>query len=102
MVEMEQNYKISARDKTVKGTCEYDSLKNPQKYFQNLGKKIWIKNVFRPQNFEKPLSLAIFEQKICRISEQAKKVKGTCQYDGSNPLPTFSLLPQPNQVRSNR
>ena len=67
-----------------KGTCEHDGLKNPQNYLENLGKKIFlIKNIFRPQNFEKPLFLAIFEQKIYRISEHAKRVKGTCEYDGS-------------------
>ena len=84
MWEEEQKYKISARDKTVNGTCQYDGLKNPQKYLLNLGEKIFlIKNIFRPQNFEKPLFLAIFEQKIYWISARDKTVNGTCEYDGS-------------------
>ena len=71
-----QNLKISARDKTVNGTCEYDGLKNPQKYFQNLGEKIFLfKNIFRPQNFEKPLFLAIFVQKFIELARETRRLK---------------------------
>ena len=53
-----------------------------QNVFQNEKvQKFLSKIFFRPQNFEKPLFLAIFEQKIYRISEHDKTVKGTCEYD---------------------
>ena len=58
--------------------------KNRNKKVLKEGTKIFlIKNIFRPQNFEKLLFLAIFEQKIYRISEHDKTVKGTYEYDGS-------------------
>ena len=57
--------------------------KNRNKKLQKRVQKFFSKKIFfRPQNFEKPLFLAIFEQKIYRISEHDKTVKGTCEYEG--------------------
>ena len=57
--------------------------KNRNIKLQKRVQKLFQKKIFRPQNFEKPLFLAIFEQKNYRISEHDKTVKGTCEYEGS-------------------
>ena len=58
--------------------------KNRNKKCQKTVQKFFFeKNFFRPQNFEKPLFLAIFEQKINWISARDKTVKGIYEYDGS-------------------
>ena len=47
--------------KTSKGTCMYDSLKNPKNYFQNIGKKYFFKKkIFFDPKFSKNLYFWLF------------------------------------------
>ena len=75
--------------KTSKGTYEYDSLKNPQKYLKNFGQKICSKKISRHKIFEKPLFLAIFGRKFDKSSEPIelfeKSSRHTIKFDDVRP-----------------
>ena len=72
----EWNLKISARDKTVIGTCAYDNLKNPQKISKIL---LMLKNFFKNSFFDLKISktcfLAIFEQKNIELERETRWLK---------------------------